>query len=145
MSPYEKAFEKWRERCRFWLRCERGRTSALARHLSVRRQTVWRWFNNSWSKIPGWAAVAINIYYYQHVGRENDQMLKEQQKAGPLVPPSERRAGPARVFRQEELPALSLPRRTTVVPVERDKLVPGSGDNASRLSQERQVAASIMH
>src|SRR6266403_3100149 len=93
-SPYEKAFEGWRERCGFWLRCERGRTSVLAKELQVRRQTVWRWFFASYSKFPGWAAVACNVHYYKHVSPEADTNLREAQKKGPLVPPKLRTVSP---------------------------------------------------
>jgi len=103
---WQRNFQFWRERCAFWLRSGRGRQSDLARHLNVSRQTVWRWFFNPWSKFPGWAAVACNVYYYEQNGREADQALRELQRSGPLAMPRLRRVTP-----------------------QADKFVPGSEDN----------------
>jgi len=90
MTPLEVNFQRWRERCCFWLHMERGRTTMLARHLGVSRQTVWRWFNQSWSSFPGWAAVACNVYYYERARRDDD-MLRDLQADGPLHPRPMRR------------------------------------------------------
>jgi hypothetical protein len=112
VNPHEVRFNAWRARCRHWLRLERGRMSALAMHLGVRRQTVWRWFNNQWCKFPGWAAVACNIYYFQHVSPEADGMLKEGQKFGPLEVPKLRSVTPE----ADKQPSLSPDRGTNSVP-----------------------------
>ena len=98
MNPLQARFNLWRDRVRFYLLAKRGRNSELARALGVRRQTTWRWFFNRWSNVPGWAAVNVNVWYYQRVSRELDQFLAEQQKFGPLGSP------------------------------QADKFVPGSGD-----------------
>src|ERR1051325_8437702 len=112
--PYKRAFNLWRERCNFWLHCERGRLSAMARELQVRRQTVWRWFNCHWAKFPGWAAVACNVYYYEHVSREADQHLREKQKLGPHLQPARLRS----VSPQADKPRHFVPRSEDKVPDE---------------------------
>jgi hypothetical protein len=89
-SRLKTEFDLFRDRVGFYLRAERGRCSQLARDIGVRRQTVWRWFYNRWSNIPGWAAVAVNVWYYQHLPREKDQELRELQKDGLLCPPIRR-------------------------------------------------------
>jgi hypothetical protein len=81
-NPYFKNFQRWRERCLFWAHGERGRMTAMAKELGVRRQTLWRWLNQEWSNFPGWAAVAANCYYHAHIGKADDQRLRELQKAG---------------------------------------------------------------
>lgn len=109
---WQRNFQLWRERCGYWLRSERGRCSELARHLNVNRQTVWRWFFCGYSKFPGWAAVASNVYYYERQGREADQQLKELQRQA---------IGQGRSL---ELPTLRAPSQSR-----RTKLVAGSADN----------------
>jgi len=110
MVPYEIAFNKWRERCRFWMHAKRGRCSALAKELSVSRQTVWRWFHNDWARFPGWAAVAANIWYYQQA-READNYLREQQKLSPLIPKPLRQSLPRRTNSRTVAPQF-VPRST---------------------------------
>jgi len=110
---YERAFDRWRERFAFWLRGERGRCSTLAKELGVRRQTLWRWAFCSYSKFPGWGAVACNALYYRAVPRDVDDLLKEQQKFGPL----------------EMKPLRVSPQADKVVSTESDKFVRRSADN----------------
>jgi hypothetical protein len=64
---HERRFDQWRDQLRLYCQAERGRTSELARALGVRRQSAWRWINQSWSKFPAWAAVAAIVWYFRQV------------------------------------------------------------------------------
>ncbi len=67
MSPRQSAhivaWQKWQIRFRAWLLEKRGRQTACAEHLGVRRQNVHRWFVEMHTKIPAWAAVTANVWY----------------------------------------------------------------------------------
>lgn len=62
---HEQRLDLWRDALKTYVRAERGRTSDLARYLGVRRQSVWRWVNDGWSKFPAWAAVASIVWYFR--------------------------------------------------------------------------------
>jgi hypothetical protein len=65
MNSHELAFQRWfYGKAQPWLTAKRGRYAALARHLEVSRQTISRWFRRR-QPVPGWAAVAMNIYLVQ--------------------------------------------------------------------------------
>ena len=131
MNPLQHRFNLWRDRVRFYLKAKRGRTSDLARALGVRRQTVWRWFFEHWSNVPGWAAVNVNVWYYERVPRELDQFLAEQQKFGPLGDPQAdkfvSRSG-------DEAPASVSPQADNFVPGSRDKVTSHASNGAAVLN-----------
>jgi hypothetical protein len=127
MTPLEVHFQKWRERCCFWLHLERGRTTALAKHLGVSRQTVWRWFNQSWSGFPGWAAVASNVFYYERA-MGDDKKLRLLQERGPLYPRPLRTKKPT-----QPLVSTQADNQLSLVTVECDYL---SADPATKELQE---------
>ena len=63
MNPHEEAWVEWvKQKLEPYLREQRGRQSAMARHLHVRRQNVHRWLARRGATMPGWAAVATNIW-----------------------------------------------------------------------------------
>lgn len=78
-SSHELKFQRWFfEKAQPWLTAKRGRYAALARHLEVSRQTISRWFVRR-QPVPGWAAVAMNVWL-------NQQWRAEQQQAAlPIV------------------------------------------------------------
>jgi hypothetical protein len=67
---HQKRWDLWHESLRVYLRAERGRASELARHLGVRRQSLWRWVNQPYSKFPAWAAVATLVWYFRQAPSE---------------------------------------------------------------------------
>ena len=70
LSRHERAFDAWvGGKLLPHLEAKRGRYSELARHLEVSRQRVHRWLKCQYSVIPGWAAVAMNIWFNEQVRR----------------------------------------------------------------------------
>jgi hypothetical protein len=75
-NPHVERWNRWMLRFRSYLASERGRSSALARHLGVRRQNVSRWFIGRGHSAgpPAWAAVAANVWYNRVVAPQVDNV-----------------------------------------------------------------------
>lgn len=73
---HEKRFTHWQDQLKTYIRAERGRTSELARYLGVRRQSLWRWINEPYSKFPAWAAVATIVWYFRVVSPQADNLVR---------------------------------------------------------------------
>lgn len=55
------------DKLKAYLQGQRGRAAELARALGVNRQAVSRWFIGRHCRIPAWAAVTANIWYWKNV------------------------------------------------------------------------------
>src|SRR5437879_13362587 len=65
-------FDRWRLKLRDFLTEKRGRSSRLAEHLGVKRQSVSRWFVTGVERnrtVPAWAAVVAKIWHQSEVVR----------------------------------------------------------------------------
>jgi hypothetical protein len=74
MNPHEAAFERWMDKLKAYLQEKRGRSAALARGLGVGRQSVSRWFIGRHCRIPAWAAVTANVWYWKNVSPQVDNV-----------------------------------------------------------------------
>lgn len=77
-------WQKWQVRFRGWLLEKRGRQTACAEFLGVRRQNVHRWFVEMHTKIPAWAAVTANVWF---ASLPKQLTLVPPQTDSPVVPP----------------------------------------------------------
>jgi hypothetical protein len=74
MNPHEDAFERWLDKLKTWLQAKRGRSAAFSRALGVGRQAISRWFIYRHCRIPAWAAVTANVWYWKNVSSQADNV-----------------------------------------------------------------------
>jgi len=66
-NPHLRAYHEFRLLLLAFLRAERGRSSRLARHLHVGRQSVHRWTVRMETSPPAWAALAANVWLHRQL------------------------------------------------------------------------------
>lgn len=80
MNPHEAAFERWLDKLKAFLQQKRGRSAALSRALGVGRQAISRWFIGRHCRVPAWAAVNANVWYYKNVSPQEDNVRRSADK-----------------------------------------------------------------